>query len=219
MIFYYSIIAVISLAIVTISYAAPDALWFLWNEAGKWFADTGMILLWITLLVKPVFMILMKHSELKTISFSWLRDYLKTIRWRSLKWLRYMLISILYFIAALGMKYRRTLWITTFLVLFTHAGINVGHRLNNSFTLASQLNVFWILSGYIALVCLFIGFLTSNDFSIRLFKRHRKTIQSLAYIALVFAILHVAFFNLWEYIQYYIVFVVYFVLKIVEKKK
>jgi len=70
MIFYYIIAALISIAIVLISYFAPDALSFLGNETNQRFADTGMILLRITLFVKPAFMILMKHSELKTISFS-----------------------------------------------------------------------------------------------------------------------------------------------------
>jgi len=219
MIFYYIIVMLLSLAIVLTSYFVPGALAFLWPEAGKGFADTGIILLWITLFVKPVFMLLVKHTELRTITFSWLRDYLKTIKWRSLRWLRHMLLSIVYFLAALGMRWRRLLGITTFLVLFTHGGINVTHRLNNSFSLASQLNAFWILAWYISLVCLLIGFLTSNNFSLRLFKRHRKTIQYLAYVALTFGILHLAFLNLWEYRWYLVVLVIYIFFKLIEKKK
>ena len=219
MIFYYILAAIISFTIVWISYFSPSTISFFGPEAGQRFADTGILLLWITLFVKPVFMILVKYTELKTVSFPWLREYLTTIRWRSLKWMRHMLLSIIYFIAALGMRWRRLLWITTFLFLFTHAGINVGHRLNNSFSLASQLNIFWILAWYISLAALLIGFLTSNNFSIRLFKRHRKTIQGLAYIALIFGILHVAFLNLWEYGWYIVVLVIYIFFKLVEKKR
>jgi DMSO/TMAO reductase YedYZ heme-binding membrane subunit len=178
-----------------------------------------MNLLWIVLFVKPVFMILLPYTELKTNTLSWLREYLKTIRGRSLKWLRYMVLSIVYFIATLGMKWRRLLGITTFLLLFTHGGINVGHRLHDSYTLASQLNAFWILTWYISLACLLIGYITSNDFSIRLFKMYWKPIQSLAYVALIFGILHIAFLDFAEYGWYIVLLVIYIVSKLIEKKK
>jgi hypothetical protein len=55
---------------VLISYAVPSALAFLGNEASQRFANLGLTLLRITLLVKPVFMILMKYTELKTLSFT-----------------------------------------------------------------------------------------------------------------------------------------------------
>ena len=219
MIFYYIIATLISFTLVWISYFSPDTLSSFWPEAGKIFANVGMDLLWITLFVKPVFMLLMKYTELKTITFSSLRIYFKTSKWRSLKWIRKMLLSIVYFIAALGMKYRRLLGITTFLLLFTHGWINVGHWLNNSFSLASQLNVARILAGYISLAALLIGYLTSNNFSIRLFKKYWKPIQNLAYLALLFWILHLAFLNLWEYFGYVILLILYIILKLLEKKK
>lgn len=219
MILYYIIVTIISFAIVWTSYFSPNALSFLWSEAGKWFADTGMILLRIVLFVKPIYVILAKYTEQKIVTFSWLWKYLKTIKRKPLRWLRYMLLNIVYFIAALGMKWRRVLGVTTFLLLFTHAWINVGHWLHNSFTLSAQLNVFWILAGYISLAALLIGYLTSNNFSLRLFKRHRKTIQGLAYVALTFGILHLAFLNLWEYMGYVVLLIIYILFKLIEKKK
>jgi len=218
MIFYYSIATLISFALVWISYFAPDTLSFLWPEAGEFFANAGMNLLRVVLFVKPVFILLMKYTELKTITFSSLRNYLKTIRWKSWKWIWKMFLSIVYFIAALGMKYRRLLGITTFLILFTHGWINVGHWLNNSFSLASQLNAFRILAGYISLFCLLIGYITSNNFSIRLFKRHWKPIQNIAYLALLFWILHLVFLNLWEYFGHVILLIFYIACKILEKR-
>ena len=218
MIFYYIIATVVSFAIVLTSYFSPSTFSFLGPETGQRFANAGIAFLFVTLFVKPICMILVKYTELNTITFRWLREYLTTIKWRSLKWLRNMLLSVIYFIAALGMRYRRLLGITTFLLLFTHGGINVTNRLHNSFSLAAQLNIFWILAGYISLAALLIGYVTSNNFSLRLFKRHRKSIQNLAYIALLFWILHVAFLNLWEYWWYLIVLVVYIFFKLVEKK-
>jgi hypothetical protein len=201
MIFYYIFSTLISFAIVLTSYFSPSTLSFMWPEAGKRFADTGILLLWITLFVKPVFVIMTKYVN---------RDRKGILR---------NLFDFIYFFVKLGMRRRRFLWITTFLFLFTHAWINVGHRLDNSFSLASQLNAFWILAGYISLAALLIGFVTSNNLSIRLFKRHRKTIQGLAYVALIFGVLHVAFLNLWEYGWYIVVLVIYIFFKLVEKKR
>ncbi|MFA7298379.1 MAG: hypothetical protein WC010_01915 [Candidatus Absconditabacterales bacterium] len=219
MMYYYIITTLISLAIVLTSYFFPSTFAFLGPETGEWFANAGMNLLRVVLFVKPTFIILMKYTELKTITLKGLGDYLKTIKGRSLKGLRHMLLSIVYFVAALGMKWRRLLGITTFLILFTHGGINVGHWLNNSFTLSAQLNIFWIFAGYLSLLALLIGFMTSNNFSIRLFKHHRKSIQNLAYAALLFGILHVAFLNFREYRTYIILLVIYIFFKFVEKKR
>ena len=219
MIVYYLVITCISLAIVAISYIAPDALSFLGNETSQRFANAWLNLLWFTLLVKPVFMVLMKYTEVKTITLSWLWNYLKTIKGRSLKWLGYMLLSILYFIAALGMKWRRLLGITTFLAIFTHAGIYIGWFIHNGIGLGSQLQMRNILAGYLGILSLFVWYITSNNFSLRLFKWHWKTIQYASYIALIFAILHLLFLNPWEYFGQIIILVVYIVLKLIEKKK
>jgi DMSO/TMAO reductase YedYZ heme-binding membrane subunit len=201
------------------SYFAPDALSFLWNETSQRFANLGLNLLWITLFVKPVFMILVKYTELKTTTFSWIWDYLKTFKWRSLKWLGYMLLSILYVVASLGMRYRRLLGITVFLAIFVHAGIFIGWWIHTHFTLANQLQTRNILAGYLGILCLFIGYITSNDFSLRRLKWRWKTIQYTAYIALVFAILHLLLLNPGEYFGQIIVLAIYVILKLIEKKK
>ena len=80
MIIYYIIITFVSLAIVLLSYIAPSSLAFFGNELSEGFANIGMSLLWIVLFVKPVFIILGKYSESKTLTFTGLRDYLKTIK-------------------------------------------------------------------------------------------------------------------------------------------
>lgn len=70
MILYYILITIVSLGMVVVTYFAPNALSFLGNEVNEKFANIGMALLRITLLVKPVFMILMKYTEVKTLTFS-----------------------------------------------------------------------------------------------------------------------------------------------------
>ena len=219
MILYYIFMTIISLGMVVITYFAPNALSFLGNEVNEKFANIGMALLRITLLVKPIFSILMKYSELKTLTIRWLRDYLKTIKWRSVKWLGMVGISCIYFLAGIGMKWRRLLGITTFLAIFAHAGMRIATRVNTNFTLLTQLQKFWILAWYIWLLMLFIGYITSNNYSIRLFKKNWKLIQYSAYLALVFALFHLAFLNFWEYVGHYVVFVLYILLKLIEKKK
>ncbi len=219
MIFYYILATIISFGVVLTTYFAPDALAFLGNEINEKCANIWMLLLRITLLVKPIFIILMKYTEFKTISFSWLRDYLKTIKWRSLQWLGIFVLSCIYFIAGVGMKWRRLLGITTFLAIFAHAGMWIATRMQDNFTLVSQLQTFRILAWYIWLLMLFIWYSTSNDYSIRLFKWRWKLIQYSAYIALCFAILHLVFLNFWEYFGQLIILGLYITIKCIEQKK
>ena len=216
---YYILITIISIALVLTSYFAPDALSFLGNETSQRFANVGMNLLWITLFVKPIFMLLVKHTELKTSTFSWLWDYLKTIKGRSLKWLWYMLLSVVYFFAGLGMKWRRQLGIATFLAIVVHSGLWITRWMSTNFTLVNQLQTRYLLAGYIGILCLFVGYITSNNFSIRILKSRWKTIQYTSYIALLFAILHLMLLNPGEYFGQVIVLVIYIVSKLIEKKK
>jgi hypothetical protein len=70
MIYYYIVATIISFVIVITSYFAPDAIAFLGSETSQFFANSGMNLLWIVLFVKPVFMILLPYTELKTNTLS-----------------------------------------------------------------------------------------------------------------------------------------------------
>lgn len=219
MIVYYLLVTLISVGIVLTSYFAPDALSFLGNETSQWFANVGLNLLWVTLFTKPVFMILIPYTELRTTTFWWLWEYVQTIKWRSFKWVWLMVLSLIYFIAGMGMRCRRLLGITTFLAIFTHAGIYIAGWIQTNFLLVNQLQTRNILAGYIGILCLFIGYITSNDFSLRLFKWHWKTIQYTSYIALIFAILHLLFLDPGEYWGQLIVLILYITLKLMEKKK
>lgn len=218
MILYYIIIFIIGAGTVLTWYFAPQIVAIFGNEVNQWFANVGITLLWITLFVKPLFIVLMQYTELKTLSFIWFWEYLKTIKGRSWKWLLYMLLSSVYFISGRGVKLRRLLWITTFVAIFTHAWLVIANFIHMSFPLANQLQNYSLLAGYIGILCLFFGYITSNDISLRFLKSHRKTIQYTSYIALIFAILHLMFLNPWEYFGHLILLIVYIVIKLIEKK-
>lgn len=217
--YYYILTTIISLGLVLTTYFIPQTLSFLGNEVSQWCANFGLTLLWITLLVKPLFVIMMKYSELKTLTFTWLWNYLKTIKGRSLKGLFFMLLSIVYFVAWWGMKLRRLLGITTFLAIFAHAGIYMVGWMGTEFTLWDQLQTRYLLAWYIGIVALFVGYITSNNYSINLFKKNRKLIQYSAYLALIFAIFHLTLLNFWEYFGQIVLLLIYLVAKLIEKGK
>lgn len=215
---YYSIVTVISLALVVTSYFAPAAVASYGFQINSRFAQAGLTLLWITLFVKPVFMILVKYTELRSISFAWLREYLKTAKGRNGKWLRKMILSIVYFFAALGMRFRRALGITTFLAIFTHAGIVIVSRIQMHLSLAKGFQAFRMILGLIWILMLFFGYITSNDVSVKILRSNRKTIQYSSYIALVMGLLHASLFNP-EFFGQFIILAIYIWLKLIEKQK
>ena len=199
MMLYYSVITLLCAALLVLSYVIPTD--FLLAKLPKLTANIGIGVLWATMLVKPVFMIMTKYLTRKRIGIA------------------KILFNIFYTISRLGMKWRRQLGITSFLVIAVHAGIWIIQWLQRGFALGSQLQMFRLLSGYIALLMLFVGYITSNDYSIRLFKKNRKLIQYSAYLALLFTLLHLAFIDFWAYLHHYIIFGMYCVLKTIEKKK
>ncbi len=195
---YYIIITLLSIAVLVLSVVMPND--FFLHELPRLTANIGIAFLRVTLLVKPVFMIMTKYLARK-------RSGIVKI-----------FFNILYTISRRGMKWRRQLGITSFLIIAVHAGLRIIQWMQIDFSLRTQLQTFRLLAGYIGLLMLFVGYITSNNYSIRLFKKNRKLIQYTAYIALIFALLHLAFLNFWEYAQHYIIFIVYFVLKLIEKK-
>lgn len=194
---YYIILTLLCILSLLVSVIMPNE--FLLAKLPRLTANVGIWLLWATLLAKPIFMIMTRCLAHKR---NWIVKYI---------------FNILYAIAKFGMKRRRQLGITTFLIIFVHAGLWILQWLQVDFSLRSQLQMFRLLSGYIWLLMLFIGYITSNNYSIRLFKKNRKLIQYSAYLALLFTLLHLAFINFWEYIIHYVIFIIYIVLKLIEK--
>jgi len=196
---YYLPVTLLCIALLVFSYIIPTD--FLLAKLPRLTANVGIGVLRATMLVKPVFMIMTRYISIP------------------MKWIVKFILQLFYTISRLGMKWRRQLGITSFLVIAVHAGLRIIQWMQIDFSLRTQLQKFRLLAGYLGLFMLFIGYITSNNYSIRLFKQNRKLIQYSAYLALLFTLLHLAFINFWEYITHYVIFVVYFVLKLIEKKK
>jgi hypothetical protein len=197
--FYYLPVTLLCITLLVLSYIMPTD--FLLVKLPRLTANIGIGVLRLTMLVKPVFIIMTR--------------YLTRKRNRIVK----VLFNIFYAISKRGMKYRRHLGITSFLIIAVHAGLRIIQWMQIDFTLRTQLQKFRLLAGYLGLLMLFIGYITSNNYSIRLFKKNRKLIQYSAYLALLFTLLHLAFIDFRAYLHHYSIFVVYLVLKIIEKKK
>jgi len=174
---------------------------FFLTKLPRFTANIGIGVLWLTMLVKPVFIIMTRYAKVP------------------MKWLGRRIFQLFYTISRLGMKWRRQLGITSFLMIAVHAGLQIIQRMHIDVSLRTQLQKFWLISGCIGLLMLFLGYITSNNYSIRLLKKNRKLIQYSSYLALVFALLHLAFLNFWEYVEHYVVFILYIFLKLIEKKK
>jgi len=187
----------------------------IWNVFGVW----ALNLLRAILLAKPLMMIMCRFSEIKNQSFIELRKYILSQKQFSIGRIKNILFTLLRFFSTYSMKYRRLLGITVFVLAFTHGGIFVANRINTWFWFLSQWWTFWILAGYISLLFLFVWYITSNNYSIKLFKNKRKLIQQSAYLGLIFVVLHLLFLNPWEYIWHLILLILYMYLKLVEKNK
>lgn len=194
---YYISVTLLCIILLVLSYVMPTE--FLLSKLPRLTANIGIGVLRLTMLVKPVFMIMTRYTKIP------------------MKWLGKRIFQVFYTISRLGMKWRRQIGITSFLVIAVHAGLRIIQRIQIDFSLRTQLQKFRLLAGYIGLLMLFIGYITSNNYSIRIFKKNRKLIQYSAYLALLFTLLHLAFINFWEYITHYIIFIIYIVLKLIEK--
>jgi|GEM_PF-1617179 len=196
---YYIFITLLCIVLLILSYIMPND--FLLAKLPRLTANVGIGILWVTMFVKPVFIIMTRYLTYK--------------RGGMVK----ILFDIFYTMSRLGMKRRRQIGIMSFLIVAVHAGIRIIQWMQGDFSLRTQLQKIRLLSGYIGLLMLFIGYITSNNYSIRLFKKNRKLIQYSAYLALIFTLLHLAFIDFWVYLHHYIIFVMYIILKIIEKRR
>lgn len=196
---YYLFVTLVCILALVLTTVTPNE--FLLTKLPKLTANVGVGVFWVTMLVKPVFIIMTRYVNVP------------------MKWLGKLLFQIFYTISKRGIKWRRQIGITTFLIIAVHAGIQIIQWMQMDFSLWTQLQSFRLLAGYIGLLMLFMGYITSNNYSIKLFKKNRKLIQYSAYLALLFTLLHLAFIDFRAYLHHYIIFVVYLVLKFIEKKK
>jgi len=112
---------------------------------------------------------------------------------------------------------RKQLWVMTFYFALFHSIWFMVVR--NLFDINSYVWVdsflFWWLVGFIGM---FILAITSNNFSVRLLKRNWKRLHYLTYPVLFAVLLHVALFKN-EFTLFFIILMLFLVLKIFEYKK
>lgn len=184
------------------------------------FANRGLNLLLIVLFIKPLVIIPPKYSKINLFSVRECITYFviertkKPILQYLFDWIKNLIFSLSFYL----MKFRRELWILVFRCIFLHFSLLEISRYARWLTFTSNISQPFIIAWLVWLLMLFIGFITSNNFSLRLFKTNRKPIQKTAYIAFVWAIVHLVLLNPSEYWTYLIRLVIYFILKYFERK-
>lgn len=186
-----------------------------WLFANRWFN-----LLLIVLFIKPLVIIPPKYSKINLFTIRECITYFVVERTKKpilqylFDWIKNLVFSLSFYL----MKFRRELWILVFRFIFLHFALLEISRYARGLTFTSNITQPFIIAWLVWLFMLFIGFITSNNFSLRLFKTNRKPIQKTAYIAFVWAILHLVLLNPSEYRTYLIRLVIYFILKYFERK-
>jgi len=113
--------------------------------------------------------------------------------------------------------FRRELGIITFYTALFHGfylySIS-GYNLNITYSLI--LSNSGLIFGFLALIILFVLFLTSNDYSVKLLKKNWKRIQRLVYLVPFLILLHLIFLDIKEIYKYLVLVLVYYLLKLLE---
>lgn len=140
--------------------ADPLFLWSRWWYAALW-------LLWILLISRPLFNILVKKNS----KILWLRTFLWFIVW-----------------------HRKPLGIIMFWVAWMHSFIYLLLRFKLWFFWSNALTWMWA-SGIVWLITTFVAYITSNKPAKCFLWWRRKKVQMLVYITMIASVLHVVFIN------------------------
>jgi len=122
-------------------------------------------------------------------------------------------------ISCFAMKRRKQFGILVFWLALSHFLVYFAFWLTKDVWLFSFFQkkafVLWLIS----FIALFIGFITSNNFSIKLLHKNWKLVQKTAYIALFLAVLHIVILAPEKWYFFLLVLVKYWLLKLFEIKK
>jgi len=116
------------------------------------------------------------------------------------------------------MLWRRQFGILVFYFATTHALVYFFFWMTKETNFFQFFEIWMFVMWAIALFALLIWWLTSNNFSIKKFAKNRKKIQNIAYIWLVFAIVHIVIINFSTGIFFIVLWIIYFILKVLERK-
>lgn len=183
----------------------------------QWFANAWRGLLIFILAIKPISLMIKRYltptywklpEGMSYLMKGWTQEPI-------LKYIRNLIVNVVYSICLYGLKLRKRLGILVFRLIFLHRSIlEVSSYQAGAGRMFLRGNRF-IQTGVAGLAALVIGAITSNMFSIRLFQRRWKLIQRIAYIAFLGACLHLFFL---EYERSYLItFIIFVVLKTWER--
>jgi len=189
----------------------------LWWETERLFAWRGMNLLGFLLFIKPLSVITKKYFEPKNRKIPDFVQYI--LKWWTqdpiLMFVKNLIVNLVYSISNFFLKYRRLLGLLTFRLIFLHLTILLIWRNKLWMWIFSNISQTFIRMGYIGIAALFIGFITSNNLSMKLLWKHWKTVQQIAYLALFAGSLH-STLREWERWWSVVLILIYAVLKYFE---
>jgi len=174
----YYVVPVIVVLIIVLSYFKILP----WREIQELFANRWMNLLLIVLFIKPLVIIPPKYSKInlftvrECITYFVIERTKKPILQYLFDWIKNLIFSLSFYL----MKFRRELWILVFRFIFLHFSLLEISRYARGLTFTSNISQPFIIVWLIWLLMLFIGFITSNNFSLRLLKTKRKPVQKVA---------------------------------------
>lgn len=191
-----------------------------WDDLNWFFAWAGLNLLIFLLFIKPLYVISEKYFETKKRN---IQDWVKYIlKWRTQKpiliYAKEIIVNVVYSISGFCLKHRRLLWILTFWFIFLHLILLLIEWNDIWIWIFSNISETFIWIWYIWISSLFIWFLTSNNFSMRLLGKYRKTIQQISYLAFFAGALH-AYLVEWEILGAIFLIICYLILKFFEWTK
>jgi len=183
------------------------------------FANLWFNLIVFILFIKPLSVIPSKYFKITKRNISDFFKYL--IKWRTkdpiLKYIWKLILNLIYSLSSYLLKFRRQFGILAFRSIFLHFSLLEISRYKSWNFMFLNFSNPTILMWTIWMIALFIGFLTSNNFSINLLKKYRKLIQSVSYIAFIFAVIHLFLPNPAEWSANIILLAIYILSKIFER--
>lgn len=209
----FFVVPILAILILILAYS-----WILkWSELQEFFAWWGLNLLVFLLFIKPLYVISTKYFEVKKWWISELIEYI--LKWWIQKpiliFVKELIVNLIYSISEFCLKHRRLLWILTFWFIFLHFTLLLITRHNEWISIFSNISETFIWIAYIWIGALFLGFLTSNNFSMKVLGKYRKIIQQLAYLALLAGVIHASLVE-WEIWSAIALIIIYIILKVFE---
>jgi ferredoxin-NADP reductase/DMSO/TMAO reductase YedYZ heme-binding membrane subunit len=209
------IVPVAAIAVLILQYFHGVA----WFEVQELFANRWRGLLIFILGIKPISVLLKRYLTPVYRKLPEGISYL--VKWWTqdpiLIYIKHLIVNTAYSICLYGLKLRKRLGILTFWCILVHRLSLELIRFQQGAPLFIASGSVLVWTGVAGLIALLVWFVTSNMWAMKKLKRRRKPVQQIAYLAFLWACIHLYFVS--HSRGYIILFVVFVALKIVEWKK